>query len=256
MSRRVDEQRLAAIEARVKAAAAGPWETVRNNFIDLNAVDWGGQASRIVSGPEGDVVYVPPFPWSPDDGNATAAFVAESRQDVVDLAADLREERERVDQLERLLGYVRRPAEIALAKVPPVRDAAMPGHNVTVTWHTGDFVLRELLDALKSARPGAPASNTDTETPEAALKLAIRAFTVDVGGPTPRTLVPNGPAEAAWCRLADYLLALPGETGQRVAALVCDYLEPNIERLQALRVAAEAFFKENFQDAPKPTEAS
>lgn len=162
------------------------------------------------------------------------------------LAADLRAERERVAQLERLLGFVRRPAEIALAKVPPVHDAASPGHNVTVTWHTGDAVLRELLATLKGASPA------QAKTPEAkagaALKLAIRAFTVNAGGLNPEGMVPNGPAEAAWCRLADQLLALPGETGRRVAALVCDYLDASIERLQALRVAAEVFFGEDFQN--------
>lgn len=247
MSQRVDEKRLAEIEARNRALDGGPWR--RAEMGTGNAVQRWNKHSENTDGWEQIGWY--------DLANKTAVFrrdeadfIANARQDVTDLVTDLRAERERADQLERLLGYIRRPAEVALAKVPPVRDAKMPGYNVTVTWHTGDFILRELVAALTRVQP---AQQGSAETPEAkaeaALKLAIRAFTVDIGGPNPAALVPNGPAEAAWCRLADYLLALPGEPGRRVAALVCDYLEANIERLQALRVAAEAFFRENFQEA-------
>lgn len=80
------------------------------------------------------------------------------------------------------------------------------------------------------------------------LKRAIRAFTVDAYTAAGEH-APNGPAEAAWLRLSEALLALPGATGQRVAGLVSEYLEADIERLGNLRRAAEAFFGEDFQSA-------
>lgn len=77
------------------------------------------------------------------------------------------------------------------------------------------------------------------------LKNAIRAFTVDAGRfGMPR---PNGPAELAWRRLSDALLALPDPQGQRIAGLAVQYLDEDLERLTELRQAADQFFGEDFK---------
>lgn len=77
------------------------------------------------------------------------------------------------------------------------------------------------------------------------LKRAIRAFTVDAGAVgAPRS---NGPAEAAFSRLADALLALPDPEGQRIAGLASAYLAADVERLRELRQAADEFFREDFR---------
>lgn len=77
------------------------------------------------------------------------------------------------------------------------------------------------------------------------LVKAIRAYTMDAGAR--ETPEPNGPAEAAWFQLSDALLALPDPGGRRIAALVVQFLEAEVERVRELREAAEAVFGGDFK---------
>jgi hypothetical protein len=80
---------------------------------------------------------------------------------------------------------------------------------------------------------------------KAALKQAIRAFTVDLG--TPNAPQPNGPAEEASLRLCEALLALPPSVGREIWRLAEIHSAAEEARLRNLRVAAEAFFGGDFK---------
>lgn len=86
---------------------------------------------------------------------------------------------------------------------------------------------------------------------EQRLKNAIRAFTVDAG--TPEAPRPNGPAEAAFCRLGEALRALPDPAGRHIAALAAAFCDADADRLRELRQAADQFFREDFK-RPQPFE--
>lgn len=104
----------------------------------------------------------------------------------------------------------------------------------------------DLLADLREARAGAARATQEAE----ALKLAIRAFTVDLG--TPDAPKPNGPAEEASLRLGEALLALPPPVGREIWRLAEIHSGADADRLRTLRMAAEAFFGEDFREAVRP----
>lgn len=83
------------------------------------------------------------------------------------------------------------------------------------------------------------------------LKLAIRAFTVDAKDDSGDD-APNGPAEAAFQRVSERLLAGPPDLPPDVAGLIAGWLDLEAERLRTLRRAAEAFFGEDFLNEREP----
>lgn len=108
-----------------------------------------------------------------------------------------------------------------------------------------------LMGLFIRGTPQKPRRACASKGPEAErLARAIRAFTVDAerfGEP-----VPNGPAEAAWKRLADALLALPDPAGKHIAGLTAVFCDADAERLRELRQAAETYFGEDFRRPRSP----
>lgn len=117
--------------------------------------------------------------------------------------------------------------------------------NAAFLAHARSDVPDLLADLVESR-----AEMTRAAQEAAALMLAIRAFTMDKM--EAGQYVPNGPAETAWARLADAILALRGPVGRKLGPLVSEYLDADIDRLRALRDAAEAFFGEDFREAVRP----
>ena len=89
---RIDENRLAEIEARVNAATPGPWRhapSLEHPGLVRGGLDGGISTLRL------DV-------WTWHGGKQTdsdAALIAESRTDIPDLIADLRAAREEIERL-------------------------------------------------------------------------------------------------------------------------------------------------------------
>lgn len=90
MSKVVKPLDLRAIEARLWKIGETPWEFTRNNGIRLRMANGEPFEARIINAPEGDVVYVPEFPWSPDEGNAISEFIRATPEDVAALIAEVR----------------------------------------------------------------------------------------------------------------------------------------------------------------------
>lgn len=82
MSEPLSEKRLAEIEARAKAATAGPWETDEGGCC-VYEVGFGTREDTL-TGPVAQVVI------SADGTYADAAFIAHARADVPDLLAEIR----------------------------------------------------------------------------------------------------------------------------------------------------------------------
>lgn len=96
----MNEEMLKAIDALLESIGEGPWEFTRNNGIRLLVPGGDALVARIVNAPEGDIAYIPDFPWSPDAGNAIATLICTAPGTLAALVAEVRRIRGRVATLE------------------------------------------------------------------------------------------------------------------------------------------------------------